>query len=124
MKESSIVCLLRAPDVELVDFAIRRANLTWKEALAVDLCGRRGYTRKAPPSTPGIPWTPCRNGIALAWQKITEDELSRKFDMLSADNRVKAILYLRSLTADRDSVKALPDPIRKAGKPGRRTPHQ
>lgn len=29
MKESSIVRLLRAPDVELVDFAIRRANLTW-----------------------------------------------------------------------------------------------
>lgn len=45
MKESSIVRLLRAPDIELVDFAIRRANLTWKEALAVDLCGRRGYTQ-------------------------------------------------------------------------------
>lgn len=47
MKESSIVRLLRAPDIELVDFAIRRANLTWKEALAVDLCGRRGYTQES-----------------------------------------------------------------------------
>ena len=47
MKESSIICLLRAPDVEIVDFAIRRANLTWKEALAVELCGRRGYTQES-----------------------------------------------------------------------------
>lgn len=47
MKESSIICLLRAPDVEIVDFAIRRANLTWKEMLAVDLCGRRGYTQES-----------------------------------------------------------------------------
>ena len=44
MKESSIVRLLRAPDIEIVDFAIRRANLTWKEALPVPIrkAGRPG----------------------------------------------------------------------------------
>lgn len=47
MTEYQIVKFLKAPSIDIIDFAISRANLTWKEALAVDLCARRGYTQES-----------------------------------------------------------------------------
>lgn len=44
MEESKVVKFLRYPSSSLVDFALSTANLTRREAIAIDLCGRKGLT--------------------------------------------------------------------------------
>lgn len=44
MDESKVVKFLRYPSAPLVDFALSTANLTRKEYIAVDLCGRKALT--------------------------------------------------------------------------------
>lgn len=46
MEESKILEFLRCPASALVDLALEMANLTWKESLAIDLCGRRAKTQE------------------------------------------------------------------------------
>lgn len=46
MNEDLIVAFLRCPASAIVDLALEMANLTWKEALAVDLCGRKAKTQE------------------------------------------------------------------------------
>ena len=46
MDESKVVKFLRCPSAPLVNLAVEMANLTWKEQLAVDLCGRRAMTQE------------------------------------------------------------------------------
>lgn len=41
-----MVKFLRCPSAPLVNLAVEMANLTWKEQLAVDLCGRRAMTQE------------------------------------------------------------------------------
>lgn len=37
---------LRSPSSSVVNLALEEANLTWKEAVAVDLCGRKDMTQE------------------------------------------------------------------------------
>lgn len=46
MREETVIAFLRCPYAPLVDLALTFANLTWQEALAVDLCGRKHYTQE------------------------------------------------------------------------------
>ena len=46
MTEAQVIAFLRLPASPVVDLAIQVANLTWKEALAVDLCGRKAMTQE------------------------------------------------------------------------------
>lgn len=41
-----IVAFLRCPAGAVVDLAVEMANLTWKESLAIELCGRKGKTQE------------------------------------------------------------------------------
>lgn len=45
MSESKVLEFLRCPASELVDLAMEMANLTWKESLAITLCGRQAKTQ-------------------------------------------------------------------------------
>lgn len=47
MNRSQAVRFLRMPAAGVVDYAVSLANLTQRERLAVDLCGRKGYTQEA-----------------------------------------------------------------------------
>lgn len=46
MDESRAIAFLRCPSADIVDLAVEMANLTWKEALAIDLCGRKSMTQE------------------------------------------------------------------------------
>lgn len=46
MDEEKIIALLRCPSAPLVDLALAMANLTWKEELAVSMCGRQAMTQE------------------------------------------------------------------------------
>lgn len=46
MEECKVVEFLRCPASPLVDLAIEMANLTWKESLAITLCGRQAKTQE------------------------------------------------------------------------------
>lgn len=46
MDESKVIEFLRCPASELVNLAIEMANLTWKESLAINLCGRQAMTQE------------------------------------------------------------------------------
>lgn len=46
MNENKILEFLRCPASSLVDLAIEMANLTWKESLAIQLCGRQAMTQE------------------------------------------------------------------------------
>lgn len=46
MEESKILAFLRCPASTLVDLAVEMANLTWKEELAITLCGRQAKTQE------------------------------------------------------------------------------
>lgn len=45
MEESKVLKFLRCPASPLVDLAVEMANLTWKEELAISLCGRQAKTQ-------------------------------------------------------------------------------
>ena len=45
MEEEKVVRFLRCPAASLVDLAVQMANLTWKEELAIELCGRKAMTQ-------------------------------------------------------------------------------
>ena len=45
MSEEKIIAFLRCPSGAVVDLAIQIANLTWKEELAIELCGRKAKTQ-------------------------------------------------------------------------------
>lgn len=47
MDKEQAVRFLRLPAAGIVDYALGQANLTQRERLAVDLCGRQGYTQEA-----------------------------------------------------------------------------
>lgn len=42
--ESKVIKFLRCPSAALVDLAVEMANLTWKEDIAIKLCGRQAMT--------------------------------------------------------------------------------
>lgn len=46
MDEEKIIALLRCPSAALVDLALAMANLTWREELAITLCGRQAITQE------------------------------------------------------------------------------
>lgn len=46
MDERKVVAFLRCPSSELVELAISMANLTWKENIAINLCGRQAKTQE------------------------------------------------------------------------------
>lgn len=46
MDERNVVKFLRCPASALVDLAVEMANPTWKESLAIDLCGRKSMTQE------------------------------------------------------------------------------
>lgn len=45
MDEAKVVAFLRCPAKNVVDLAVEMANLTWKEELAINLCGRKSMTQ-------------------------------------------------------------------------------
>ena len=45
MSEEKVIAFLRCPASAVVDLALEMANLTWKEKLAIDLCGRQDMTQ-------------------------------------------------------------------------------
>lgn len=45
MSEELVIAFLRCPASTVVDLAVEMANLTWKEKLAIDLCGRQDMTQ-------------------------------------------------------------------------------
>ena len=45
MEEKDVLRFLRCESSDLVDLAVKKANLTWKEELAVTLCGRKDKTQ-------------------------------------------------------------------------------
>lgn len=45
MEEKDVLRFLRCESSDLVDLAVKKANLTWKEELAVTLCGRKDRTQ-------------------------------------------------------------------------------
>lgn len=46
MDEKRVIRFLRCPDSRLVELAVSLANLNWKEAKAIDLCGRQAMTQE------------------------------------------------------------------------------
>lgn len=46
MDENKVIEFLRCPASELVNLALEMANLTWKESLAINLCGRQAMTQE------------------------------------------------------------------------------
>lgn len=46
MDEDKAVKFLRCPSSDLVELAMKKANLTWKEELAITLCVRRDMTQE------------------------------------------------------------------------------
>lgn len=46
MEESKVLEFLRCPASAVVSLALEMANLTWKESLAIDLCGRQAKTQE------------------------------------------------------------------------------
>lgn len=46
MEEDKIIAFLRCPASAVVDLAIEMANLTWKEQVAIQLCGRKAMTQE------------------------------------------------------------------------------
>lgn len=46
MSENDILLFLRCPSSALVDLALSFANLTWKEEIAIDLCGKKAKTQE------------------------------------------------------------------------------
>lgn len=46
MDEGRVIAFLRCPASSLVDLAVGMANLTWKEDVAVRLCGRQAMTQE------------------------------------------------------------------------------
>lgn len=46
MDEIKVIKFLRCPSASLVDLAIEMANLTWKEDIAIKLCGRQAMTQE------------------------------------------------------------------------------
>lgn len=46
MTDEEILAFLRCPDKAIVDLAVEMANLTWKEELAINECGRKYKTQE------------------------------------------------------------------------------
>ena len=46
MNEDKIILFLRCPASSIVNLTLEMANLTWKETLAIDLCGRKAKTQE------------------------------------------------------------------------------
>ena len=45
MEEKDVLRFLRCDSSDLVELAVKMANLTWKEELAITLCGRKDKTQ-------------------------------------------------------------------------------
>lgn len=45
MEEKDVLRFLRCESSDLVEFAVKMANLTWKEELVITLCGRKDKTQ-------------------------------------------------------------------------------
>lgn len=45
MEEKDVLRFLRCESSDLVDLAVKKANLSWKEEMAVTLCGRKDKTQ-------------------------------------------------------------------------------
>lgn len=46
MDKNKVVAFLRCPSGNLVDFAVALANLTWRERVAITLCGQQAKTQE------------------------------------------------------------------------------
>lgn len=46
MTEAAVIKFLRCPAAPIVDLALSMANLTWKEQIAINLCGRQALTQE------------------------------------------------------------------------------
>ena len=46
MNKSQVTAFLRCPSGNLVDFAVALANLTWREQVAITLCGKQAKTQE------------------------------------------------------------------------------
>lgn len=46
MDEATVIAFLRCPASAVVELAISMSNLTWREELAINLCGRKGKTQE------------------------------------------------------------------------------
>ena len=45
MTADEVIAFLRCPASAIVNIAIEMANLTWKEQIAIELCGRQSKTQ-------------------------------------------------------------------------------
>lgn len=46
MTEDEVITFLRCPASSIVNLALEMANLTWKEQIAIDLCGKQAKTQE------------------------------------------------------------------------------
>lgn len=46
LDEDVVLKFLRCPSTAVVELALSMANLTWREELAINLCGRKGKTQE------------------------------------------------------------------------------
>ena len=54
MEEKDVLRFLRCESSDLVDLAVKKANLTWKEELVVTLCGRKDRTQNQAAEESGL----------------------------------------------------------------------
>lgn len=71
MDEGKIIKFLRCPSTALVDLAIEMANLTWKEALAVKLCGRQAMTQERAAEQAGYSVDAMQRWYRLGMKKLS-----------------------------------------------------
>ena len=73
MEEKDVLRFLRCESSDLVEFAVKMANLTWKEELAITLCGRKDKTRRLSLRTrrsSSRPARPLRTLLSLRTRKL------------------------------------------------------
>ena len=54
MEEKDVLRFLRCESSDLVDLAMKKANLSWKEEMAVTLCGRKDKTQSQAAEESGL----------------------------------------------------------------------
>lgn len=54
MEEKDVLRFLRCESSDLVDLAMKKANLSWKEEMAVTLCGRKDKTQNQAAEEAGL----------------------------------------------------------------------
>ena len=54
MEEKDVLRFLRCESSDLVDLAMKKANLSWKEEMAVTLCGRKDKTQNQAAEESGL----------------------------------------------------------------------